>query len=107
MSINRKPQPLYSSGNRKCCPICGEVSYSAAGIHPQCAMQQADSERMDKIKSPPKSPKKKLRATNANVKPWQRTCPKCQSLVHVGKQRCDCGHILCSTPGSQMTEGRT
>lgn len=106
MNINQKPLPLYSPKNRKRCPICGEVSYSAAGIHPQCAMQQADSERMGRIKSPPKSLKKKLKATDANVKPWQRTCPKCQTLVHIRKQRCDCGHILYSTPGSQMTEGR-
>lgn len=25
------------------CPVCGKVSYSAAGIHPQCASHRADA----------------------------------------------------------------
>jgi hypothetical protein len=27
------------------CPICGKAAYSLGGIHPQCAMQQADKPR--------------------------------------------------------------
>jgi hypothetical protein len=29
----------------KQCPVCGKTSYSAVGIHPQCAVQQADAPR--------------------------------------------------------------
>ena len=27
------------------CPVCGKVSYSAAGIHPQCAANREDAGR--------------------------------------------------------------
>jgi len=100
MSLNRKPQPLYSQAHRRLCPVCGKVSYSAAGIHPQCAVQQADAKRMNGVESPPESLKKKTGVTNAAAKPWQTTCPKCQALVHIRKKLCDCGHALCSTPSS-------
>jgi hypothetical protein len=52
MSIhnNRKPEPLLfqaTAGRR--CPVCGEKSYSATGIHPQCAVQQADAPRQRQL----------------------------------------------------------
>ena len=28
------------------CPVCGKAAYSLGGIHPQCAIQQADEPRM-------------------------------------------------------------
>jgi hypothetical protein len=41
-----KPQPLYSMPSLgTVCPVCGKKSYSAAGIHPQCAVKQADAPR--------------------------------------------------------------
>jgi hypothetical protein len=48
MSIhnNRKPEPLlYQTTAGRRCPVCGEKSYSSTGIHPQCAVQQADAPR--------------------------------------------------------------
>jgi hypothetical protein len=43
---NRKPEPLlYQAAAGRRCPVCGEKSYSATGIHPQCAVQQADAPR--------------------------------------------------------------
>ena len=30
------------SSNRVRCPVCREVVYSRAGIHPQCAVRQSD-----------------------------------------------------------------
>ena len=43
---NSKPEPLLVAPSLgTVCPICGKKSYSAAGIHPQCAMQQADAPR--------------------------------------------------------------
>ncbi len=97
--MNQKPLPLYTPPLRKLCPVCGEVSYSKEGIHPQCAMQRADAKRRQKVKPTLKSPKKKL-TKDADAKPWQKTCPKCQALVHVRKKLCECGHALSGTRGS-------
>jgi len=45
-----KPDPLFLRPHRKICPVCGTTSYSASGMHPQCAMQQADAPRMERLK---------------------------------------------------------
>ncbi len=44
-----KPAPLFPPPAGKICPICGKRSYSAQGIHPQCAVQQADEPRQKLI----------------------------------------------------------
>ena len=49
MSAN-KPIPLYHRPSPPHCPICGQVSYSAAGIHPQCCTRQLDADRMRRLK---------------------------------------------------------
>ena len=36
---------------REPCPVCGEISYSLEGIHPQCAQRQADQTRMNHLKA--------------------------------------------------------
>lgn len=41
----KKPEPLYRETPSKLCPVCGKRSYSLRGIHPQCAVQQADAPR--------------------------------------------------------------
>jgi hypothetical protein len=41
----KKPKALNPVRARNCCPICGKVSYSRAGVHPQCSVRQADKER--------------------------------------------------------------
>lgn len=41
----KKPEPLYREAPGKNCPVCGKRSYSLRGIHPQCAVQQADAPR--------------------------------------------------------------
>jgi hypothetical protein len=46
-----KPDPLFGQAPRKICPVCGEISYSTAGMHPQCAMQQADAHRVKRLKA--------------------------------------------------------
>ena len=90
--MNRKTEPFYPQKNQKHCPVCGEVSYSVAGIHPQCAMDQADAKRMQEAKPALKSPKKMTR--DSDTKPWQKKCPKCQALMHVRKKLCDCGYAF-------------
>jgi hypothetical protein len=34
--------PPQSGSDRVRCPVCHETVYSRAGIHPQCAVRQAD-----------------------------------------------------------------
>lgn len=41
----KKPAPLYSAAAGTTCPVCGKRSYSLRGIHPQCAVVQADAPR--------------------------------------------------------------
>jgi hypothetical protein len=41
----KKPQPLIPARIRNRCPVCGEVSYSRSGIHPQCSVRKADEKR--------------------------------------------------------------
>ena len=91
----KKPFPLNPSPLRKRCPVCGEVSYSQGGMHPQCAVQLADSRRMKSVKPPAKSrkpaPKKPV------VKAWHKLCPACSGQVHLRRTTCDCGHVFRGT----------
>ena len=48
---SKKPQPLMGRHKREPCPVCGEISYSLEGIHPQCAQRRADQVRMNNIKA--------------------------------------------------------
>lgn len=88
-ATNRKPFPLFLAPQRAHCPVCGEISYSAAGIHPQCAVQQADLNHGKPAKL--RVPAEKT-TTDSVAKPWQRQCPKCRAVVHVRLKVCECGH---------------
>ncbi len=59
---HKKPTPILGEQNRKICPVCGKRSYSAGGIHPQCAVQQADAPRQQQLKATKKSDEKKKSA---------------------------------------------
>ncbi|HSG68802.1 MAG TPA: hypothetical protein VLA12_00220 [Planctomycetaceae bacterium] len=85
----KKPQPLISSKTHDCCPVCGQISYSVSGVHPQCSVEQADAKRM-------KHGSKVLKKTKpvSIAKPWQRICPKCKAVQHVRKKICNCGHTF-------------
>lgn len=48
---NKKPQPLISEKPIRRCPVCNDISYSASGIHPQCAVLREDTKRMDRLKA--------------------------------------------------------
>ena len=39
----KKPEPMYFPVVRKNCPVCGKVSYSLSGEHPQCALVRGDA----------------------------------------------------------------
>lgn len=71
------------------CPICGQASYSVGGIHPQCAMQQADEPRMIGVRAAKIAEakiKKPVRQT------WKKKCPQCGTELHARREACECGH---------------
>lgn len=73
------------------CPVCGKPAYSLGGIHPQCAMLQADMPRMNRLRT-------KAAEAKAATKPekqrqvWKKRCPKCGTQVHARRETCTCGH---------------
>jgi rRNA maturation endonuclease Nob1 len=78
------PQPP-----KNLCPICGKATYSLGGVHPQCAMQQADAPRIIQLRAAKvaeASVKKPVRKT------WKKRCPKCGTEVHARRGVCKCGH---------------
>jgi hypothetical protein len=99
--MTKKPEPLYRSAPQRHCPVCGHVSYSAAGIHPQCAVRQADAVRLERTKAGPKLPKP---SATSDVRPWQKLCPKCRGIVHVRKKTCECGHVFVQRPAGSIAE---
>lgn len=89
-----KPEKAGPPRGPKICPVCGKASYSAAGVHPQCSVKQADLERAKVIKAnQEKAEKKKKKSPKAKpATRWQKQCPKCKTSLHVRKKQCDCGH---------------
>jgi hypothetical protein len=85
----KKTAPITTSPGRKVCPVCGQVSYSPAGVHPQCAETQADEQRMKQAKAKKNAKPVSLAATPSA---WRKPCPKCGTQVHVRKAQCACGH---------------
>lgn len=94
MSENKKPTPVIPHAANKICPICGKASYSRDGIHPQCAVVQADEPRKQKIQAEKKkAADKQSTATNKSVqKSWNKKCPRCGAEIHQRRKTCDCGH---------------
>jgi hypothetical protein len=39
----KKLEITFIPAVRKYCPVCGKVSYSLSGEHPQCALTRADA----------------------------------------------------------------
>ncbi len=88
----KKPTPILGDHNTKICPVCGKRSYSADGIHPQCAVQQADAPREQQLKAEMKTESKKKPVAKKLPQTWnQKKCPECDVDVHVRKKQCDCG----------------
>ncbi len=46
----KKPPPLHQQPQASRCPVCQQPSYSQSGVHPQCLMRQADSERKEMLR---------------------------------------------------------
>jgi len=87
----KKPLPLvapFPQTIRKICPVCGRPSYSALGIHPQCAVQQADAPRQQRLAEERKANNKK----HSQARSWEKKCRKCGALVPARRKVCDCGY---------------
>lgn len=87
----KRPTPDLGDRDRKRCPVCGERSYSAAGVHPQCSVKKADAERSLKLKEERIADESKAAEATRPTR-WQKVCPNCKALLHVRKSRCECGH---------------
>ncbi len=92
MSTNNRPPPLYPSPTRPRCPVCGHVSYSATGVHPQCSLRKADAERMRRQAG--RAKKLESAVKPQELSPWQRVCARCKAVVHIRKKVCECGFRL-------------
>ncbi len=89
---HKKPTPILGEQNRKICPVCGKRSYSAGGIHPQCAVRQADAPLEQQLKAKKKTEAKKKPVAKKLPQIWnQKNCPKCGVEAHVRERICDCG----------------
>jgi len=84
---NKRPTPIIAEPGKKTCPVCGTPSYSVGGVHPQCAVRQADATRQKQRKAQKKSTAKKPQQSL-----WRKKCPKCGTEIHVRKRVCFCGH---------------
>lgn len=96
MNLNNRPPPLYAAPPRATCPVCGHVSYSSTGVHPQCSMHKADQERMQRVKR--KTKDRRTAADVAEISPWQKVCARCRVIVHVRKKECACGYKFPTGP---------
>ena len=89
---HKKTTPIFGKHNTKICPVCGKPSYSAGGIHPQCAEKQANAPREQQLKAKKKTEAKKKPVAKKLPQTWnQKKCPECGVEVHVRKKKCDCG----------------
>jgi hypothetical protein len=73
------------------CPVCGTPTYSAGGIHPQCAMLQADAARVSRLRTA-KAAESKEKKPDKQRQVWKKRCPKCGTQVHARRENCACGH---------------
>jgi hypothetical protein len=90
----KKPEPLPLGDNKplRLCVVCGQVSYSLGGVHPQCAQEQADTRRVARIKAKKKAELKDKPGGLPVTRPWYKSCPKCQLQMHIRKKSCECGY---------------
>jgi hypothetical protein len=87
------PLTVQECQPRPVCSVCGKVSYSRGGVHPQCSETQADAARIKRLKEAKKAeiPQVKVAKPEA-LSRWHKRCPKCHTKLHVRKLSCDCGY---------------
>jgi predicted RNA-binding Zn-ribbon protein involved in translation (DUF1610 family) len=87
-----KPVPIIPQTVKNLCPICGQTTYSRGGIHPQCAVQQADAPRNARIRAEKKKKESEVTTVKPRQRSWSKKCPSCGIQVHVRLGTCACGH---------------
>ena len=102
----KKPQPLNPPKRHDRCPVCGEASYSLAGVHPQCSVRRADEKHKNGIKLVNLlANEAKSAGPVGGVTPRQKNCPECNLLQHIQKVVCGCGHTFAITERPPSREG--
>ena len=86
-----KPEPLIPVLQRPLCPVCGVVSYSRAGVHPQCAMVASDTVQTSRINARKAAQPKPAAPA---LRRFERICPGCKAVQHVRRRTCECGRVL-------------
>ncbi|MEQ9409075.1 MAG: hypothetical protein RIK87_15170 [Fuerstiella sp.] len=115
---NKKPIPLFETAPRSNCPVCGETSYSAAGIHPQCAVRRADQERMQRRTfnvvddvvdnaddNAVDDATDELTRPTGSVSPAAAHCPKCDAAQFGPWKCCSCGYVFFMDSRVPQNEG--
>lgn len=92
----KKPIVLMPTVARHLCPVCGKVSYSRTGTHPQCALARADADSKEARKAAETALSKTPR------KLWNKACPKCHRQIHARRIICDCGHNFGAVPATAV-----
>lgn len=59
---SNKPTPIFPQRANRKCPVCQQNSYSASGIHPQCAAARADEPRRLELAAEKKARKELIAA---------------------------------------------
>ena len=83
-----KPVVVIPGPEKILCPICGKPTYSHGGIHPQCAMEQADEPRVTLLRNARRADVKRARPIPQVHK---KRCPECDSYSDVRREVCGCG----------------
>ncbi len=65
----KKPIPNTVQRTTKNCPVCGAKAYSLEGIHPQCAVLQADAPRKERLVAEKKAEANRRRIANEEIQP--------------------------------------
>jgi hypothetical protein len=86
---NEKSVVIVPPPPKHLCPVCGTPSYSLGGVHPQCAIEQADAPRILKLRATKAEPPKAKKPAKQS---WKKKCPKCGAESHVTRKICPCGH---------------
>lgn len=80
--------------------MCGQTAYSVGGIHPQCAMVQADAPRKAQLVAQKKAAAQVAatadKAATAKLALWEKLCPQCGGRLPARKSVCACGHRFTS-----------
>jgi hypothetical protein len=83
-----KPVIVIPGPERILCPICSKPTYSRGGIHPQCAIEQADEPRVTLLRNARRA---EAKSEKPRLQVHKKRCPKCDSYSDARREVCGCG----------------